>query len=328
MEENKDKIIIYKDVDGPELSVKLQGETIWLTQEQIANLFQTNRSSITKHLRNIINSAELREKSNVQFLHIANSDKPVKFYNLDFIIAVGYRVNSKRATQFRIWATQKLRDYLLKGFVLNEQRLKEQGQSKLKELEGAVKLLQHAIETKRLAGYEKELLTIITDYTSTWILLNQYDEGKIELDKTTKGAVYKLDYNKVNQSIQSFRARLVKDKQAGSLFGREVGSKLAALLGNIEQTFDGKPLYHSLEEKAAHLLYLAIKDHPFADGNKRIGSLLFLLYLVENHRVYNRHGERLISDNTLTALALLIAESKPDHKEVMVKLVANLIANK
>jgi prophage maintenance system killer protein len=261
-------------------------------------------------------------------LHIANSDKPVKFYNLDFIISVGYRVNSKRATQFRIWATQRLRDYLLKGYVLNEQRLKERNDAKLKELQQAVNLLQSAIETKRLAGYEKELLQIITDYTKTWILLNQYDEGKLEIEKVTKKVVYKLDYEKVKKSIDQFKQRLLKNKQASNLFGQEVESKLQALMGNVEQSFNGKPVYPSIEEKAAHLIYFAIKDHPFADGNKRIGSLLFLLYLVENHRLYNKKGERLVTDNALTALALLIAESKPEQKDVMVRLVVNLLTNK
>ena len=327
-EESKNEIVIYKEPKGPAIVVKFEGESVWLTQVQIANLFDTDRSSITKHINNIIKSAELSEKRNVQFLHIATSDKPVKFYSLDLILSVGYRVNSSKATQFRIWATQRLRDYLLKGYAINKDRLSENKDAKVKELQSAVNIIQTAIQNNKLEGYEKEVLNIITDYASTWTLLYQYDEQKLLPESGTKKIVSALDYDKINRSIDRFRARLVKNKQAGDLFGREVGEKLKALLGNVEQTFGSKSLYKTFEEKAAHLLYFAIKDHPFADGNKRIGALMFMLYLIENHRVYNKRGERIINDNALTALALLIAESKPDQKEVMTRLVANLITKK
>lgn len=329
--QDRGEIVIYKDDNGPELKVTIQNESIWLTQAQIASLFGTQRPAITKHLRNIFNTAELSEKAVCSILeHTASDGKKYKtqYYNLDAIIAVGYRVNSKRATQFRIWATQRLRDYLLKGFVINEQRLKEQSQAKLKELEGAVKLLQGAVESHRLDGYEKELLNIITDYTATWVLLNKYDHDDLAIEHVTKKTVYKLDYEKVTKSIAQFKQRLLAKGEATDIFGTESGSKLQALLGNIEQTFDGGELYQSLEEKAAHLLYFAIKDHPFVDGNKRIGSLLFLLYLIHNHALYNRKGERKLNDNALAAVALLIAESRPEQKEVMVRLVVNLINKK
>jgi len=326
--QDKGEIIIYRAPEGPEIQVRLKNETIWMTQAQISELFKTDRTSISKHVRNIIKSAELSEKSNVQNLHIANSDKPVKFYNLDFIISVGYRVNSTRATQFRIWATQKLRDYIIKGFVVNEKQLPEAHVAKLKELETAHKLIQQALESKRSEGYERELLNIITDYANTWFVLNLYDEQKLRIEKVSDRKSKGLNYDEVLRNIKRFRARLQAQKQATDLFGVEVSHKLASVIGSIDQTYGGQPLYKSLEEKAAHLLYFVIKDHPFVDGNKRIGSLLFLLYLIQNHIFYNRRGERKINDIALVALALLIAESKPAQKDIMVKLVVNLINRK
>ncbi len=329
----KGEIVIYNDSQGPAIEVKMENETVWLSSAQMAELFQKDIKTVAEHIRHIYRENELDKgkttlkQANAGISSIG-SNKPTIYYNLDVIISVGYRVKSKRGTQFRIWATQRLRNYILQGYLINEQRLKERQDIKFKELDGAIKLLRSAVENRRLEGYEKELFNIITEYASTWVLLNRYDAGTLALKKTTKVMPYSLEYDSIKKSIARFKTRLIKDKQASELFGKEVESKLKAILGNIEQTFAGKPLYASLEEKGAHLLYFVIKDHPFADGNKRIGSLLFLLYLVENNRVYNKRGERLINDNTLTALALLIAESKPDNKEVMVALVANLIAKK
>jgi prophage maintenance system killer protein len=319
------EIIIYQSSQGPALSVSVSDDTVWLTQAQIAELFQTDRSSITKHLRNIINSGELREKSNVQILHIANSDRPVKHYNLDFILSVGYRVNSKRATQFRIWATQKLRDLLMKGLVVDEKRLRESQEARLKDLQDASRFIRQALGSRKLVGYEKELLNIIADYTDTWVVLSRYDEGRLRVENVRKKPAKTLEYAKAKLSIDRFRDRLMQARQASGLFGREVNNKLAAILGNIQQGFDGSDVYPSIEEKGAHLLYLVIKDHPFVDGNKRIASLLFLMFLVENNILYGRSGERKINDSSLVALALLIAESKPSEKEVMINLIVNLI---
>ncbi len=331
-ETKKGEIVIYKDNQGPELQVKMDGETVWLNQAQISELFQTARTSITRHIGNIFDSGELVEanstlkQANVQKMHIG-LDKPTIYYNLDVIISVGYRVNSKRATQFRIWATNRLRDYLVKGYSINEKRLKdfENLQIKLKDLEGAHRLIQGALENKKLEGYEKELLRIISDYSSTWFVLNAYDKNDLKIENVTKRSARPLNYEDLQKSISSFKKRLMVKKEASDLFGREVGGKFAGVLGSIYQTFNGEELYPSLEEKAAHLLYFCIKDHPFADGNKRIGALVFLLFLIENSYLMNKKGERKISDAALTALALLIAESKPGDKTALVKLVVNLI---
>lgn len=332
MEEiKKGEIEIYKAPEGPELQVKFQGETLWAPLQQIADFFGRDKSVVSRHIKNIFNSSELSPNSVVaKFATTANDGKiyQVEYYNLDMIISVGYRVSSKRATQFRIWATQRLKDYLLKGYVVNQNRLdqlKQEHNSQLKELQQTVKLFQNVIEARRADGYEKELLNIIVDFANTWTVLQQYDEGKLAIDGVSKKSARKLDHEEIQKSIHRFKNRLMAKKEAGGLFGQEVGGKFEAVLGSINQTFGGKELYPSLEEKAAHLLYFAVKDHPFVDGNKRIGCLLFLLFLVENNYLNNKKGERKVNDTALVALALLIAESKPTDKTVMIKLVVNLI---
>lgn len=330
-EQPKGDIVIYKAPEGPVLQVKLQDETVWLSLQQIADLFGRDKSVVSRHIKKVFKTAELTQKSVVaNFATTAADGKiyQVDYYNLDMIISIGYRVNSKRATQFRIWATQKLSDYIIKGFVINEQRLPEAHITKLKELETAHRLIQQALESKRTEGYERELLAIITDYANTWFVLNLYDEQKLKIENVSEKKSQGLVYEEVIKNINRFKQRLQAQKQASDLFGKEVGHKLESTLGSIEQTFGGKNLYNSLEEKAAHLLYLTIKDHPFVDGNKRIGSLLFLMYLIENHIFWNRRGEKKINDSALVALALLIAESKPAQKEVMIRLVVNLINKK
>ncbi|MBX4186763.1 MAG: virulence protein RhuM/Fic/DOC family protein [Candidatus Doudnabacteria bacterium] len=328
------EIIIYKAEAGPELQIKLENETVWLTLQQMADLFQRDRSVIGKHIRKIYKEAELSQNSTGAFFALVQKEgdreieRQIEHYNLDMIISVGYRVNSKRGTQFRIWATQRLRDYLLKGFLINEKRLQENQNAKLKELQQANKLISEAVESRRLEGYEKDLLAIITDYTNTWITLNEYDSGSLDLDSVTKKSVQYPEYEKVKKTIERFKLRLLKEKEASDLFGQEVGNKLYQVLGNIGHVIGGKDLYVSLDEKAAHLLYFAVKDHPFVDGNKRIGALLFILFLVENHYLLNRKGERKINDSALTALTLLVAESKPASKDVMIKLIVNLINKK
>lgn len=332
-DKNVSEVIIYKDSEGPSVEVSFVNETVWLSQAQMAALFKSSVDNISKHIRRIYAENELaQDKTTLKQANSTNTiigiNKPTIFYSLDVIISVGYRVKSIRGTQFRIWATSRLRDYLLKGYAINKDRLKDDNLAKVKELQSAIQLIQTAIKEKKLEGYEKEVLNIITDYASTWTTLYQYDKDTLEIESGTKKIVSVLDYDKIKVSVDRFRDRLIKDKQASNLFGKEVGDKLKGLLGNIEQTFSGNNVYSTLEEKAAHLLYFAIKDHPFADGNKRIGALMFILYLVENNRIYNKHGEKIINDTALTALALLIAESKPGQKDVMVNLVASLIVKK
>ncbi len=331
MEEiKKGEIVIYKSPDGPELQIKMDGETVWLSQAQMVFLFGKDINTINEHIRNIYKEKELIfEKTSFKQANTGKTgiglNKPTTYYSLDVIISVGYRVKSQRGTQFRIWATQKLRDFIVQGYIINERRLLENQQSKLKELEQANKLFLEVIESRKADGYEKELLKIITDYTNTWFVLNQYDKGELRMEDVTKRKSVPLNYIEVQKAIIKFRGRLEAKNEAGDLFGQEIGGKFQGVLGSIHQTFGGKDLYPSLEEKAAHLLYFSVKDHPFADGNKRIGSLVFLLFLVENHILLNKKGERKVNDTALAALALLIAESKPQQKETMVKLVVNLI---
>ena len=334
MEETKTtQIEIYKAGQGPDLRVRFEGDTAWISLQEMADLFGRDKSVISRHLSAIFKEKELdrtasvAKNATVQIEGGRSVERQIEYYNLDAIISVGYRVSSKRATQFRIWATNRLRDYLVKGYAVNEKRVKdaENLQLKLKELENVHRIFQSALENRRLEGYEKELLRIITDYANTWFVLNAYDKDALKIEDVTKRASHALDYASLQKSIVAFKKRLMAKKEASDLFGRESGGKFQGALGSISQTYDGKELYASVEEKAAHLLYFCIKDHPFADGNKRIGALVFLLFLIENDCLMNKKGERKVNDTALTALALLIAESKPQDKEAMVKLVVNLI---
>ena len=325
---NTGSIVIYKPAQGKEtLNVRLKQDTIWLTQAQIAVLFETERSVITKHLRNIFLSGELQEKSNVQKMHIAGSDKPVKFYNLDAIISIGYRVNSHRATQFRIWATNILRNHIVKGYTLNRKRITQLRQKQLSEFANAVSLIKKTIETKQLSTREESgLLKVITEYANSWILLQQYDKDKIvSLEKTTK-ATYKLEYNEAQNVIVELKNSLLAQKEASDLFGIERHKGLDQIVSGLYQTFGGKQLYPSVEDKAAHLLYFTIKDHPFSDGNKRIASFLFIVFLARNNCLFRKNGERKINDNAMVAIALLIAESEAKQKDIMIKLIMNFLA--
>jgi death-on-curing family protein len=332
-QENKGEIVIYKEGGAPEIEVNVVDETVWLTQAQMAELFGRDRNTIGDHIQNVFKTAELSQNRTTRKFRVVQSEgkrsieRDLEHYNLDMIISVGYRVNSKRGTQFRIWATQRLKDYILKGFVVNEKRLKQNEEVKLKELQQAIGLMQQALEAKKFEGYEKQLLSIITDYANTWLTFYQYDSGKLDLQGNKKDATY-LDYDKIKKSIERFKTRLMSVKEASDLFGQEVSEKLLSLLGNVKQSLGGEDVYPTLEEKAAHLLYFAVKNHPFVDGNKRIGALLFILFLIENRFLLNKKGERKINDSALTALTLLVAESKPSQKDVMIKLIVNLINKK
>jgi prophage maintenance system killer protein len=336
-ETKKGEIIIYKASEGPQLEVRFEDETVWLNQAEMGELFQKDRDTISEHIQSIYKELELSQNQTTRKFRAVQTEgkkqveREISYYNLDMIISVGYRVNSKRGTQFRIWATQRLRDYLLQGYTVNKHRLdqlKQEHNSQLKELQQTVKLFQNVIEARRTEGYEKEFLNIIVDYANTWTVLHEYDEGKLEISDVSKKASRKLDHAEIQKTIIRFKQRLAAKKEVSDLFGQEVGGKLEAVLGSIYQTYGGKELYPSLEEKAAHLLYFAIKDHPFVDGNKRIGCLLFLLFLIENNFLNNKKGERKVNDTALVALALLVAESKPAQKDVTIKIIVNLINKK
>ena len=323
----KGEIVIYKAKDGPKLDVHLEKDTVWLTQNQVAELFSTQRPAITKHLRNIFNSGELHKNSVSSILEHTATDGKIyrtQFYNLDAIISVGYRVNSKRATQFRIWATKTLKEHLVKGYTINEKRLLTT-QGKLRQLQDAIDFLQSKARHVLLSGQEQEILNLLASYSKTLTLLDQYDKEKLSLIKKTKGK-FVFRYEEARGVIRKIKTELISKKEASDLFGNEVGEKFQGVLGNIYQTFGGKELYPSLEEKASHLLYFIIKDHPFVDGNKRTGSFLFVYFLDKNNHLYKTSGEKKINDNALTALSLLIAVSNPGEKDNLIKIITNLLA--
>jgi death-on-curing family protein len=323
----KGEIIIFKSTEGPKIEVKLKEETVWLNLDQMAALFCRDKSVISRHLKNVFVEKELDKKSVVaNFATTAADGKTynVDYYNLDVIISVGYRVKSQQGVKFRIWATRTLKDYLVKGYAINEKRLLEV-ESKFKELQGAVSFLQQKSKHELLAGQEQEILSLLGDYSKTLTLLEQYDKEKVVLAKKGK-AKFVLDYKLATNIISEIKKDLLGKKEASELFGVEPQEKLQSLLGNIRQTFDGKELYLSIEEKAAHLLYFIIKDHPFVDGNKRIGSFLFVYFLDKNKYLYRETGEKKINDNALTALSLLIAISDPKEKDKLIKIVTNLLA--
>jgi len=329
MDKNQ-QIVIYTTKSGQaRFEVKLIDETVWLSQKQISELFDKDVRTVSEHIQNIFLEGELSEKSVIRNFRITAADGKkydTKFYNLDVIISVGYRVKSKQGTEFRIWATKTLRDHILKGFTINEQRLRSQHQARLQELQSAIGLLKTTMHSKQLNQSEASgLLDVITEYTDSWILLQQYDEGKLKLKKQKVGGIKSLSYEWARTAVNGLRNDLFKQKRATDLFGCERGHELESICGNLEQSFGGKPLYASVEEKAAHLLYFVVKDHPFTDGNKRSAALLFILFLQENSYLFDKKGERKINNNALVAITLLVAESKPRDKDIMIALITNLL---
>jgi DNA ligase (NAD+) len=317
------EIIIYKSDDGHiQLTVNLAHDNVWLSQQQMADLFGTKRPIITKHLKNIFLSGELNEKSVCSKMeHTAQDGKSykVKFYSLDAVISVGYRVNSKQATKFRIWATNVLKEHLINGYTIYKPRLAQQG---LNELQQTLSLLTKTLEHRELDNeLSIEAIQLILSYSKTWSLLLAYDEGKLQLPINGKQSSIEIKHREVIKAIVTLKTDLMAKNEASSLFGQERDNSFVSILNTVEQTFDGQPLYKTVEIKAANLLYFLIKDHPFIDGNKRIGCFVFLLYL-KLHKVTIKLNER-----GLVALALLIAESAPSQKEIMIKLIANIIGN-
>jgi prophage maintenance system killer protein len=324
MEENK--IIIYQTEDGQtQIDVRLENETVWLTQAQMAELFQTDRTSIVRHINNIYKDEELvRESTCAKIAQVQSEGKrsvkrTIPFFNLDMIISVGYRVNSKRGVRFRQWANRILKEYLINGYAVNEQIRKEQ----IADLRQLVGMLGRTIQNQPLLSNDETnaLFEVVTDYTYALDTLDNYDYQRLTIDKTTKEEPFHATYENAMGAINGLR-----EKFGGSaLFGNEKDDSFKSSIGQIYQTFGGEELYPSVEEKAAMLLYLVTKNHSFSDGNKRIAATLFLWFLNNNNVLYRKDGSKRIADNTLVALTLMIAESKTEEKDVMVKVVVNLI---
>ena len=315
------EIAIFEAENG-EIQVKLEQDTVWLRQEQMAELFGRERSVITRHIGNIFKEGELDEKSNVQNMHIANSDKPVKFYNLDVIISVGYRVKSQNGTRFRQWATRLLNEHLVKGYTLNQQRFEQNA----KELEAALSLIKKAAHSPGVtAEAGTGLVEIVSRYTQTFLWLQRYDEGLLIEPQGQAGGVLPTE-PEAKQALANLKANLIQRGEATELFAKERADGLSSILGNLDQTVFGEPAYPSIESKAAHLLYFMVKNHPFTDGNKRSGAFLFVDFLHRNHRLLDEQDQPVINDTGLAALTLLVAESAPDQKETMIRLIMNMLA--
>ena len=319
------QVAVYEAPDGQvQVDVRLERDTVWLTQSQMAELFDRDRSVVSRHIRNAFREGELdRGATSAKFAQVQNEagrsvGRDVEHFNLDVIISVGYRVKSLRGTQFRMWATRTLREHLVSGFTTNERRLAERG---LREARETLDLLARTLTNQALVHETGEaVIDLITGYADTWRLLLEYDEDRLPLPPRASPSASALDYDRVLGVIAEFKNDLETRREASSLFGIPRGDALQGILGNIEQTMFGEPLYRSGEEKAANLFYFIVKDHPFTDGNKRIGSLLFLLYLKQERM------EHRLNPQALTALALLIAESAPASKDLMIRLVTNLLA--
>ncbi len=324
-------IVIYDD-GKIELSATVENETIWLNQKQIAELFDVQRPAITKHLGNIFKSGELDEKVVCSILehtteHGAIEGKKqktkTKFYNLDTIISIGYRVNSKKATHFRIWATNILKEYLIKGYAFNKDKLQQQ---KLQELDNTLKLIRDSLEQKQINIDEaKGFVDIVSNYAKSWALLQGYDEQTLEDVISSKEERFILDYDEAKDAIAEFKRVLMARGEASKLFGQEKAGEFKGNLLNIYQSFGGVDLLVSIEQKAANLMYYIIKGHPFNDGNKRIGAYLFILFLSKNNALYKANGELKINDNALASLALLVATSDPEQKDIIIKLIMNIL---
>ena len=317
----ENQIVIYQTDNGQTaIDVRLENETVWLTQAQMAELFQKNQSVIARHIANVFKDGELEKNSNMQILHNTLSKyKPTSIYNLDVIISVGYRVKSKRGTAFRIWARKVLKDYLIKGYAVNENLRHEQ----IGELRQLVGILGRAIQGQPMITTDESqaLFDVVTDYAYALDTLDNYDYERLVIEKTTQEERFHATYENAISEIEGLRKKF----GGSNLFGNEKDDSFKSSIGQIYQTFGGQELYPSVEEKAAMLLYLVTKNHSFSDGNKRIAATLFLWFLNNNGILYRKDGTKRLADNTLVALTLMIAESKTEEKDVMVKVLVNLI---
>ncbi|MBT6120319.1 virulence protein RhuM/Fic/DOC family protein [bacterium] len=328
------KVTIFKSQEGKNINVSISSDTIWLSLTQISALFERDKSVISRHINAVYKEKELEKKATiaknatVQKEGDRNINRTIEFYNLDVIISVGYRVKSKQGTQFRIWANQILKQYLIDGYALNENKLKKQS-SKIKTLESTIKSIVSAAHEKPLTDSEsKGVLKVIQDYTLALDLLDQYDHQNLKISDTNKVSEKFISYEEALGSIETLREKFRKDGESVDLFGKEKDQSFHSSITTIYQTFDGKELYPSVEEKAAHLLYFVIKNHSFVDGNKRIAAFLFVWFLERSNYLYTLDGKKRIEDNGLVALCLLVAHSKPEEKDTFTKLIVNLINKK
>jgi len=325
MQNTKGQVVLYKN----RLEVRLEGETVWLTQKQMALLFNKDVRTVNEHIKNVYRERELNEKPTIRKFRIVQKEggrtveRDIDFYNLDIIISVGYRVKSLRGTQFRIWATNILRQHLVVGYTINEKRLKAQ-QGKIQELQETVRLLGNVALLEGVSDEAKGIVQIIAEYSRALSILDDFDHQRLAAPKGTKQTKYKLTYNEAKNIIDQMRLKF-KDS---SLVGQEKDISFQGSIGAIYQTFDGKDVYPTVEEKSAHLLYFVTKNHSFVDGNKRIAAALFICFLQKNGILLDKDGRKRIDDNALVALTLMIAASKPSEKEIMIKVILNLLNEK
>ena len=316
------EIMIFEDEDT-KLSIEFDGDTVWLPQAEMVSLYGKDQSVISRHINKIFKDNEVDKKSNMQKMHIANSDKPVMFYSLDVVLAVGYRTNSSQAIKFRKWATNILKEHIIQGYTINQKRLQQKG---LVEFNKTIELLRSTIQQGEIGLDEaKGLLDVIMGYSRTWSLLQGYDEDSLSAPRSESEQRFILDHDEAKEAIAHLKQELMGKKEATELFGNEKAGEFDGIIRNIYQTFGGQDLLPSVEEKAANLLYYIIKDHPFNDGNKRIGAFLFILFLSKNRMLRKPNGEPKINDNALVALALMTAKSLPEQKETVVALIVNML---
>lgn len=324
-------IVIYQAADGSMATeVRLEGETVWLSQKQMAELFDKDVRTINEHVINVFDEGELVREATIRNFRIVRQEgqrqveREIEHYNLDVIISVGYRVKSKQGTQFRIWANRVLKDYLVQGYALNKQRLEAQ-QDNIKQLERTLSLFQKNLIEQASLPEARGLLSVITGYARTFVLLNQFDSERLPLGDFATTIRYEIQEDEALAGIVALKADLMAKSEASELFGNQKDDSFAGVLGNIVQSFGGQFLYPSIEEQAAHLLYFVIKNHPFSDGNKRIGAFMFIWFLQRNQHHLKTDGELKINDNALAAIALLVAQSDPAQKQLMIHLIMNLI---
>jgi len=316
--------------DSGQIEVRLSQDTVWLNRQQLAHLFGRDVKTIGKHLNNVFSEGELSKAATVAFFATVQTEggrqveRQVEHYSLDVIISVGYRVKSLQGTRFRLWATQRLKDHLTRGFSLNQQRFEQNAQ----ELEQALALIRRTAQSPALAvASGRGLVDIVSRYTQTFLWLQRYDEGLLEEPYAQSGGTL-VPLPEALQGLERLKAELIARREATSLFANPRAEGLAGIWGNLDQTVFGEPAYPSIESKAAHLLYFVVKNHPFSDGNKRSGAFLFVDFLHRNHRLFNAQNEPVINDTGLAALTLLVAESDPKQKEVLIRLIMNMLVTR